>query len=103
MEYITIEEVKEHLIIDKDFNDDDNYIKRLIRLSIDFIQRQYDLDFEVITSENNGHLPETIIQGMLLTIGDYNENRTTISNSSITPKSIVGINRIMDSWIKIKC
>lgn len=103
MEYITLEEVKEHLIIDKDFSDDDRMIKRLIRLSIDFIQRYYDLDFEVITSENNEILPETIIQGMLLTIGDYYENRTTISNSSITPKNIVGINRIMDCWIKIKC
>lgn len=70
MNYLTIDEIKEQLIIDKDFTDDDNLLNRLGLTAEQLVQDHMDGRLDEIVGENGGELPETLRQAMLMIV-DY--------------------------------
>lgn len=70
MQYITIEEVKQHLRIDSDYTFDDNYIDSLISVAQTVISNDIQRDLSTYDE-----IPTPLKHAMLLLIGDYYNNR----------------------------
>ena len=79
--YITLEQAKKHLLLDKDFTDDDSYISGLIQVAEDSIAKH--LDIALSELEEGGTLPPSIIHAMLLMIGNLYANREPVSYGSV--------------------
>lgn len=76
--YISIEDIKQHLNIDRDFQDDDKYLGQLIEVAQQTVERNIDRslsDFE----DNDGDLPESLLQAMKLFVANMYANRESIS------------------------
>lgn len=80
--YISIEQVKEHLLVDKDFKEDDRYILDLITVAQDSVQQHLDTQLSEL-EDDNGMLPAAIIHAMLLMIGNLYANREPVSFGSV--------------------
>lgn len=85
--YLSIDDVKRHLIIDH--NDDDLYLADLITVAEDAVRRDLNL-YSLKEIENcSGMLPSAVTQAMLLLIGTLYANResTTYGNPHPVPHS----------------
>lgn len=75
---------KQHLNIDKDFHDDDEYIIQLIRVAEDAIAKRIDVpSLDCLVDPKTGYIPPSLQQAILLLIGHYYANRenTTFAQS----------------------
>lgn len=70
MQYITLEEVKQHLRIDSDYTFDDAYLNTLISVAQQVISNDIQRDLTSYTE-----LPLPLKHAMLLLIGDYYNQR----------------------------
>ena len=61
--YITLEQAKQHLLVDADFKADDLYILDLITVAQDSVEKHLDIALEEL--EEGGYLPPSIIHAML--------------------------------------
>lgn len=76
--YLTLALVKKHLNIDANYPDDDVYLKHLIGVAQDVLERsihQYLSDL----ADDDGELPAGVLQAMLIYIGDLYANRESIA------------------------
>ena len=89
MEYLNLDLIKKHLNIDSDFHDDDEYLTMLGNVVEQVTERHIDSSFALITFENNGVFPPTLMQAMLLLCGTYYSNRENVAftSSSEIPQS----------------
>lgn len=85
--YLTIADVKRHLIIDH--TDDDLYLADLITVAEDAVKRDLNLFSLKDIEDCNGMLPATVMQAMLLLIGTLYANRESVSygNPTVVPHS----------------
>lgn len=74
--YTLLNDVKEHLLIDKDFHDDDNYLISLIEVCEDAVEK--DLGYKYTTILEEGRLPKSVSQAILLLIGNFYNNREAV-------------------------
>ena len=79
--YISKELAKHHLQIDEDYNDDDEYLVLLIQAAEDAVSKHLDIPLKNLIQ--NGVLPASIIQAILLLIGNFYANREPISYSTV--------------------
>lgn len=85
--YLTIADVKRHLIIDH--TDDDLYLADLITVAEDAVKRDLNLFSLKDIEDCSGMLPATVMQAMLLLIGTLYANRESVSygNPTVVPHS----------------
>lgn len=86
--YITLIEAKKHLNIDDFFEDDDNYILGLIKVSEDIVSKRIDKPLiNCVTSD--GELEASVKHAILLMVGTLYNNReaTTPLNIKEVPYS----------------
>lgn len=80
---IKLELIKKHLNIDADFTDDDSYLLSISEVAQDIVQKHIDCTFdEIVRSE--GALPASLLQAVLLMIGNLYNNRESVSFTSAT-------------------
>lgn len=80
MEYLTLDEIKQQLIIDQSFTDDDTYLTALGDTAEAMVAKQLDKTLEDVVSENDGELPATLKHAMLLLIEYFYDNRGSGDN-----------------------
>ena len=93
--YILLDTAKQHLNVDKDFHEDDNYILHLIQVSEDAIAKRIDQKLEDIIDPKTGYLPKSVVQSILLLIGQFYANREVVAYNSAT-EIPVGFNFLCD-------
>ena len=82
MNYLQLNIVKKHLLVDEDFKDDDNYIKLLADTAEQLVEKYLDNKLSVIVNDNDGILPAPIYHAMLLLVGTWYMTRESISFGS---------------------
>lgn len=70
MEYLTLQECKQQLIIDSSFNEDNAYIIGLATTAEELVNQHVDGQLSEIVAENNGILPPPLHHAMLMIV-DY--------------------------------
>ena len=85
--YLTLQQVKQHLIIDH--CDDDIYLADLITVAENAVCRDLNLHSLKEIEDCTGMLPASVIQAMLILIGTLYANRESVSygNPSVVPHS----------------
>lgn len=85
--YLSINDVKRHLIIDH--SDDDLLLADLITVAEDAVRRDLNLYSLKDIEDCNGMLPASVMQAMLLLIGTLYANRESVSygQAHIVPHS----------------
>lgn len=81
--YISLEDIKKHLVIDHD--EDDRYLADLETVAEDAVRRDLNLYSLKEIEDCTGMLPPSVIQGMLLLIGSLYANRESISYGNPHP------------------
>ena len=94
--YITLDEAKKHLNIDKSFTDDDQYIISLIQVAEDAVAKNENIALKDMIE--GGELPSSIIHSILLLVGNLYNNREATSYSVVsevpyTYKYLINLNR----------
>lgn len=79
--WITLEQAKQHLLVDADFKADDLYILDLITVAQDSVEKHLDIALEEL--EEGGILPPSIIHAMLLMIGNLYANREPVTYGTV--------------------
>ena len=79
--YVTKELTKQHLQIDGDYTDDDEYLVLLIQAAEDAVSRHLDIPLNHLIQ--NGVLPASIVQAILLLIGNFYANREPVSYGTV--------------------
>lgn len=95
--YITLDEAKKHLNIDKSFTDDDQYITSLIKVAEDAVSKNMDVALSEMI-ESDGKLSPSIIQSILLLVGNLYNSREAATYSTVSEvpyafKYLVNLNR----------
>lgn len=81
--YITLEETKRHLnILDDFFNEDDDYIRELIRVCEDAVAKRINKDLAHCI-DHTGALEPSVKHSILLLVGTYYNQREATSPSAI--------------------
>lgn len=75
--YLTIDDVKKHLIIDHD--DDNRYIADLITVAEDAVKTDLNLNSLSELEDETGMLPASVLHAMLLLIGSLYSNRESVT------------------------
>ena len=75
---ISLDKAKQHLNVEKDFHDDDEYILGLISVAEAAVEKHVAEKFESIAEKNGGELPTPILQAALLLIGNLYQNREPV-------------------------
>ena len=79
--FISLEQVKQHLMIDESFKGDDLYILDLITVAEDSVSKHLDMALDELMV--GGTLPPAIIHAMLLMIGNLYQFREPVVMGSI--------------------
>lgn len=82
MNYITLEQAKQHLLVDMDFKADDLYILDLITVAEDAVKEHLNV-ISLSELEVGGELPPAVIHAILLMIGNFYANREPISFTTV--------------------
>lgn len=80
---INLKRAKEHLNIEEEFTDDDEYIQSLINVSYDVVNKHINTSIDEIIDEN-GIIPTPLQHAMLLMIGNLYQNREIASFANAT-------------------
>lgn len=82
--YVTIEQIKKHLNIDPEFENDDQYLQDLIEAAEDAIARHIDCGLQIIADcENGGELPPSLIHAIKLIVGEWYASREPVTYGSV--------------------
>lgn len=76
--FIPLDLVKQHLNIEQDFSDDDEYLIGLIGVAEQAVRVHVNEDFDKLAENNGGCLPAPLVQSALLMIGNLYQNRETV-------------------------
>lgn len=94
---VSIEEVKQHLRIDIDYRDEDNYIESLILVAEEVIEG----DLRRGLSEFEGNVPQSLKHAVLLLIGDFYNNREDSSDLKFN-QIPNGVKRLIAKYVSYK-
>ena len=78
--YIQLDMAKNHLNIENDWKDDDEFILQLIEVSEAAGRVHTNEDFESIAAKNGGCVPAPLIQAALLMIANLYQNREIVGS-----------------------
>lgn len=78
MDYLTLDEIKKHLNIDNWFTDDDSYLEGLAEVAQIAVEKHLGYTFNELEYDY-GIVPKSIIHAMLLMIGNWYNNRESLS------------------------
>jgi uncharacterized phage protein (predicted DNA packaging) len=81
--YLSLDRIKNHLNIDSDFTQDDNYLLMLEDVAERTVEKHIDCSLTDLQADS-GELPTPLLQAMLLFIGDMYANRESVAFSSAT-------------------
>ena len=82
MDYLTLDEIKKHLNLDSWFTDDDSYLESLAEVAQVAIEKHLGYSFNEL-KYNYGIVPKSIIHAMLLMIGNFYNNRESLSTLTL--------------------
>lgn len=82
--YLTLENVKNHIRVDSEFTDEDNYITGLMDAAELAVARKIDCPLVYLEDENK-QLPQPLIQAMLLLVGTWYNFRESVNTASTSP------------------
>ena len=77
--YINTDLVKRHLLVDAAYTDDDYYIGTLMDVAEDSVSVHLDMPLASLAEANGGQLPASVIQAMLLMVGNLYANREPVT------------------------
>ena len=80
MTYLTLEQIKKHLNIDSYYTDEDSYLESLGNVCEAVVEKHIDNSLETLCV--SGVLPAPLVHSMLLLIGNYYNNRESVSTLS---------------------
>lgn len=93
--YLTLEQIKAHCNISQDFKDDDNLLLLYLQAAEDAIEKRIDQRLQDIVDPNTGYLPKSVIQTILLLVGQFYKDREATTN--LTSNEIpIGLNWLAD-------
>ena len=78
---LTLQRVKQHLNLEPDFTEDDQYILGLIDMAEKAVRVQVNEEFKDIAYRNGG-FPTPLLQAMLLMVGQMYMNREIIGTKT---------------------
>lgn len=82
--YIQLDQAKQHLNIEQDWKDDDEYLLSLIEVAESAVEVHTNKSFEDIASENGGCIPTPLLQAALLMLGNLYQNREIVGSKTQT-------------------
>ena len=80
MNYLTLNTIKQHLNIDKNFHDDDDYLLALGDMAEEIVSRH--IDYKLCDLEEDGNIPAPILHACKLMVGNMYMNRESVSSNS---------------------
>ena len=83
MNYLNLDILKKHLNVDSYFHEDDEYISSLGDVAEEMVATHLDNKLDIITADNDGHLPMPIKHAMLLLVGNLYQNREGIAFTTV--------------------
>ena len=75
--YLQLNQIKKHLNIDEDFKNDDEYLLQLAQAAQNVVEVHLDRPLDRLVNEE-GNLPSSLIQAMLLLVGTWYANRESV-------------------------
>lgn len=78
---ISLADIKKHLNLDEYYTADDAYITSLESVAKELVEKHIDRKLTDIETEE-GAIPKPLLQAMLLIIGNFYDNRESVSYSS---------------------
>lgn len=84
MTYLSLEDVKKHLNLDSEFTDDDAYVSALADAAEEVVSKYIDYPLTQLEDENRV-LPRSLVQAMLLWIGNAYAIRESVTASAMSP------------------
>lgn len=82
--YISLDRIKDHLIIDRHYHDEDPYLLSLYNVAEEVVRRHIDCPDLTNIEDEKGDLPQPLIHAMLLFIGNMYANRESVTNQTLT-------------------
>lgn len=79
MKYLTLKLIKQHLNMNQDYSEEDDYLEMLGGCVEEVVEKHIDDSLEAISEKNGGKLPLPLIQACLLLLGTYYSNRENIA------------------------
>ena len=79
--YITLDEAKKHLLVDPDFNEDNEYIQSLINTAEEAVSLNINTKLTAIA--DGGELPSSVKSAVLLLIGNLYANREPVAYTAV--------------------
>ena len=95
--YISLSDIKEHLILDDSFNSDDNYLISLISVAEAAIENVINQPLQDISDD--GILPTPINHCIKLLVANYYENREPLSSNNLY-NNAYGLEYLMNPYKK---
>ena len=80
--FISLDHIKRHLNIDEDYIAEDNYIMALVDAAEDVIERH--INQSLADLEDNGTIPMGLQQAICLLVGNWYNNRESVSTINMT-------------------
>lgn len=80
MRYLTLEALKRQLIINEDYDGDDEYLESIGETVEDIVEQQIDKPLEDVVEDNNGVLPAPLKHAMKLLAEYFYDNRGSGDN-----------------------
>lgn len=86
--YLQLYQIKKHLNIDEDFHGDDEYLVELAQAAQNVVEVHLDRPLNSLENEE-GYIPSSLTQAMLLLIGTWYASRESVSfaSNSVLPHS----------------
>ena len=86
--YLQLNQIKKHLNIDEDFKSDDEYLLQLAQAAQNVVEVHLDRPLDSLENEE-GYIPSSLTQAMLLLIGTWYASRESVSfaSNSVLPHS----------------
>ena len=89
MDWLTIDELKKQLVIDDNFNDDNDYIEMLGDSAEDTVQSLVNKDLYILAAENGGELPNAIRHAMRMLVDYfYSTERGSANSEKAIPDAV---------------
>lgn len=82
--YVNLAQIKKHLNIDSDFNEDDTYLLTLAEVAEKAVEKHINQRLSSLCEESGGELPPPLLHAILLFIGNLYLSRESITYSSVT-------------------
>ena len=85
--YITLDKIKSHLNVDKDFTQDDDYLIHLVSSAESAVAKRLNVKSLGCLMTNQGYLPDDVCHAVLLLVGNWYANREAESSLSLSKLS----------------